>query len=79
MAWGDSAQVLAARDEGRASVVPALPGGNLPVAFYGTRLVFGMPRDAPPMGVTVYDPATGASKEVKSRSRGVEGVGEVLG
>ncbi|TDD17572.1 hypothetical protein, partial [Nonomuraea diastatica] len=40
VAWGDSAQ-----EGGRTSVVPALPGGNLPVASYGTRPVFGMPRE----------------------------------
>ncbi|MEO3889083.1 hypothetical protein [Nonomuraea sp. B5E05] len=79
VAWGDSAQVLPAQEGGRTSVVPTLPGGNLPVAFYGTRLVFGMPRDAPPMGVTVFDPATGKSEQVMSRRGDVEGVGEALG
>ncbi|MET8867474.1 hypothetical protein ABZW11_31425 [Nonomuraea sp. NPDC004580] len=48
MAWGDSAVVLVPDDEEgeRDQVVPTLPGGNWPVAFYGSKLVFapGAPR-----------------------------------
>ncbi|MEU4571375.1 FG-GAP-like repeat-containing protein [Nonomuraea sp. ATR24] len=79
VAWGDSAQVLSMREGVPGTVVPTLPGGNLPVAFYGTKLVFGMPQEAPPLGVTVFDPATGRSEQVMSAIRDVEGVGEALG
>ncbi|KAB8194692.1 hypothetical protein FH608_016040 [Nonomuraea phyllanthi] len=79
VAWGDSAQVLTMREYETASIVPTLPGGNLPVAFYGTRLVFGMPGETPPQGVTVFDPATGRHKRVITSNGEVEGVGEALG
>ncbi|MEV4472698.1 hypothetical protein [Nonomuraea sp. NPDC049504] len=83
VAWGDSAVVLVPDDEEgvRDQVVPTLPGGNWPVAFYGSKLVFGRPRDTPPLTVTVHDPATGTAEEVaiEGGTGDVEGVGEALG
>lgn len=83
VAWGDSATVLSPDDERGAGdqVVPTLPGGDWPVAFYGSELVFGRPRDTPPQSVTVYDPATGKHEEVgpEGGPGDVEGIGEALG
>ncbi|MBF8193485.1 FG-GAP repeat protein [Nonomuraea sp. K274] len=79
VAWGDSALVMSPEEGGRDLVVPTLPGGNWPVAFYGTRLVFGTPHETPPQGVTVFDPATGKNESLKSPIGDVEGIGEALG
>ncbi|MGJ6969963.1 FG-GAP repeat domain-containing protein [Streptosporangium sp. G11] len=65
VAWRDSVEIIPLEPRDKRSI---LFTGLWPVAFYGSRLVFGP--SSGKNGVAIYDPATGKVKEVTSKSGG---------